>query len=282
MSYSYQQAGERQRMPAEQQQTPAQRGKMWHALAGGLREYLPPVLLLAAVVAAWEALVALLALPAWLLPPPSQVGTTFFTSLPVLREHVAVTLLETVLGFALSLSLGFGLALAIDASPLLRRTIYPLLVVSQTVPIVAVAPLLVIGLGFGLLPKILVVALVTFFAIVVNTVDGLQAADRDTLRLLQAMGASRWQILRLVRFPAALPSIFSGLKISVTYSVIGAVIAEWIGASNGLGVYIARSLRAFRTDQVFVGALVTSLLTIALFLLTVALERWCISWKDKS
>lgn len=243
------------------------------------RSYGPPVLLLLLLVAGWEALVWLLALPAWLLPPPSRILHTLLESLPVLREHIAITLLEALLGLLLGSLTGFGLGLAIDASPLLRRALYPLLVASQTIPIVAVAPLLVIGLGFGLQTKVLVVVLVTFFPVVVSTVDGLQAAERDMLRLLAAMDASRWQSMRLVRIPAALPSVFSGLKIAVTYSVIGAVLAEWIGASSGMGVYISRSLRAFRTDQVFVGALVTSLVTIVLFLLTIALERWLTAWR---
>lgn len=247
--------------------------------AAWLSRYAPPLLVLLALLLLWDLSVRLLALPAWLLPPPVAVGRTFLGSLDILRGHVAVTLLETVLGFSVALVVGFGLALAIDAAPLLRRMIYPLLVASQTIPIVAIAPLLVIGLGFGLLPKVVVVALVTFFPIVVNTVDGLQAADRDMLRLLRAMNASRWQTLRLLRIPAALPAIFSGLKVAVTYSVIGAVLAEWIGASAGLGVYIARSLRAFRTDQVFVGAALTSLLTIVLFLATIALERWLTPWR---
>jgi ABC-type nitrate/sulfonate/bicarbonate transport system permease component len=244
-------------------------------------DYLPPALLLAALVVIWEGLVRWQEVPVWLLPPPSRIATTFGENLPLLGEHVTATLGVTGLGFALALGVGFGLALAIDASPVLRRALYPLLVASQTVPIVAIAPLLVVGLGFGILPKVLVVALVTFFPIIVNTVDGLQAADRDMLRLFQAMNASHWQILRLLRLPAALPFVFSGVKVAITYSVIGAVLAEWIGASAGLGVYIARSLRAFRTDQVFVAALITSLLTIGLFLLVAGLERRIVNWKGK-
>jgi ABC-type nitrate/sulfonate/bicarbonate transport system permease component len=243
-----------------------------------LAVYAPPFVLAVLLLAAWEGLVRWLALPAWLLPAPSQIASTFVDQLAVLRGHVGATLVETALGMLVSLVVGFGLAFAIDAAPLVRRALYPLLVASQTVPIVAIAPLLVIGLGFGLLPKVLVVALITFFPIVVNTVDGLQSADRDAVRLFQAMNASRWQTLRLLRIPAALPTICTGLKLAVTYSVIGAVFAEWIGANAGLGVYIARSLRAFRTDQVFVAAFVTALLSIVLFSLTAALERKLTPW----
>jgi ABC-type nitrate/sulfonate/bicarbonate transport system permease component len=251
-------------------------------LARWLADYAPPALLLLVLALLWEVLTRLLDVPDWLLPAPSQILSTLIESLPVLRGHVVVTLQETLLGLGLALVGGLSLGLAIDASPLLRRVCYPLLVASQTIPIVAVAPLLIIWLGFGMLSKIMVVVLITFFPIVVNTVDGLRAADRDMLRLLQAMNASRWQLMRLVRLPAALPAIFSGIKLAVTYSVIGAVLAEWIGAEAGLGVYIARSLRAFRADQVFVGALVTSLLTIALFFVTLTIERWLIAWRNES
>lgn len=250
----------------------------WRA---GLFEYGPPTLLVISLLLLWEGLVWYFAIPDWLLPPPSRIVRTLFASLPVLTGHTLATLTVTIPGFALALVAGFNLGIALDASPVLRRAIYPLLVTSQTVPIVAIAPLLVVGFGFGLLPKVLVVALITFFPIVVNTIDGLQSADRDQRRLLEAMGASYWQLLRLLRLRAALPAIFTGIKVSITYSVIGAVLAEWIGASAGLGVYIARSLRAFRTDQVFVAALVTSLLTIALFTLVSLLERWIVFWKGE-
>jgi ABC-type nitrate/sulfonate/bicarbonate transport system permease component len=243
-----------------------------------IKTYALPVLLIVTFITLWELLVHLLMLPPWLLPPPSHIAATFLDSLDTISSHVLVTLKVALIGLLFGLVVGLGLAFALDASPLLRHAIYPLVVASQTVPIVAITPLLVIGFGFGIMPKIIVVALVTFFPLVISTFDGLQVADRDILRLLKAMNASRWQQMRLARLPAALPSIFSGLKIAITYSIIGAVIAEWIGASAGLGVYIARSLRAFRTDQVFVAAAVTSLLTIVLFVAIVMLEHWLIPW----
>jgi ABC-type nitrate/sulfonate/bicarbonate transport system permease component len=244
-----------------------------------LARVLPPALLVALLLLAWELAVGFFALPDWLLPPPSQIARALYASLGLLQGHISATMSVTLLGLGLAVLLGFALAFAIDASPLLRRTLFPLLVVSQTIPIVAIAPLLVVGFGFGPLPKIIVVALVTFFPIVVSTVDGLAAADRDQLRLLRAMDAGYWSLLRWLRLPAALPSVFSGLKIATTYSVIGAVLAEWIGASAGLGVYIARSLRAFRTDQVFGGALVTSLLTLILVGIVALLERQLTRWR---
>lgn len=263
-------------IPAASPTTPVRLGRR-----ASLAEYGPPALLVLGLLLLWEGLVWYWAVPAWLLPSPSRIIATLVASLPVLVEHTLATLTVTIPGFGLALASGFGLGVALDASPLLRRAVYPLLVTSQTVPIVAIAPLLVVGFGFGLLPKVLVVALITFFPIVVNTIDGLQGADRDQRRLLEAMGANYWQLLRLLRLRAALPAIFTGIKVSITYSVIGAVLAEWIGASAGLGVYIARSLRAFRTDQVFVAALVTSLMTIALFTLVSLLERWVVFWKGE-
>lgn len=243
-----------------------------------IRNYTPPFILISILIIGWEVFVRLWHVPAWLLPPPTQIAATLLHDGHLIITHTQATLLTTMLGFALSLATGLTLALIVDGSSLIRRAIYPLLVFSQTMPIVAIAPLLVVGLGFGLLPKILVVALVTFFPIVINTVDGLQSSDQAMIQLMRAMNATRWQQLWLLRIPMALPFIFSGLKIAVTYSVIGAVLAEWIGAKAGLGVYIARSLRAFRTDQVFVAILATSCLTLILFALTLVLERWLTPW----
>lgn len=247
-------------------------------IAQHIRTYGPPIILITILIIAWEAFVRLWHIPAWLLPPPTHIATTLLEDTHLIVTHTQATLLTTLLGFALSLTTGLTLALIVDASPLIRRAIYPLLIFSQTMPIVAIAPLLVVGFGFGLLPKILVVALVTFFPIVINTVDGLQSSDDAMIQLMRAMNATRWQQLWLLRIPMALPFIFSGLKIAITYSVIGAVLAEWIGAKAGIGVYIARSLRAFRTDQVFVAILATSCLTLVLFALTLVIERWLTPW----
>lgn len=244
----------------------------------GLAVYGLPALLLTMLVMMWEVFVWWREIPVWLLPAPSDVLLALINNHEILATHVGATLLVALVGLLCGLVAGVGLALVLDASSLARRALSPLLIASQTIPIVAIAPLLVVGFGFGILPKVIVVALVTFFPIVISMFDGLQSADRDAIRLLRAMNASHWQMVRLVRLPSALPSLFSGMKIAVSYSIIGAVIAEWIGARAGLGVYIARSLRGFRTDHVFVAAFATSLLTIVLFVLVVLLERWCLPW----
>lgn len=241
-------------------------------------EYLPPLLLLAAVVAGWQLVAWALAVPKWLLPAPVEIVAAVASTWRLLAWHSAQTLWETGLGLALAVGGGLGLAVAIDLSPTLRRFLYPLLVASQTIPIMALAPLLVIWFGYGTLSKAVVVALVCFFPIAVATTDGLRAADPELLALLRSMGATKRQVLAKVRLPGALPGFFSGLKIAITYSVVGAIIGEWVGAGRGLGVYMIRSSNSFLTDQVFAAIGVTSLLSVALFLATRALERLALPW----
>jgi ABC-type nitrate/sulfonate/bicarbonate transport system permease component len=159
-----------------------------------------------------------------------------------------------------------------------RRVLYPLLVVSQTIPMVALAPLLIIWFGFGMTPKIIVVALVGFFPIVVSTVDGLTDADPDMVGLVRSMGASRLQVLRHVRIPAALPSFFAGLKIAAAYSVTGAVVGEWIAGTSGLGVVITRSQASYRIDRVFVAVVIIALASIVLFGAVHLLARIASPW----
>ncbi|MGF1503762.1 MAG: ABC transporter permease, partial [Anaerolineae bacterium] len=165
-----------------------------------------------------------------------------------------------------------------DLTSFLRRALYPQLVASQTVQLLAIATQLINWIGFGLLPKVLIVVLVCFFPMAVSTADGLASADPEQIALLRTMGATRTQIWRMVRLPAALPSFFSGLRIAVTYSIVGATIGEWVGGSNGLGVYILRSKNALATDQVFVAIVVTTLLSIGLFGLVLVIERLVMPW----
>jgi len=251
------------------------------ARARGLRlarRYAPPVLLILLLLILWQVGTWLTGVPKWLLPSPLQVVSAGIEAADLLGPHTWQTLKETWLGLGLSLVIGLGLALAIDFSALLRRTLYPVLVASQTVPILALAPLLIIWFGYGILPKVIVVALVCFFPIVVSTADGLRAADPDLIALLRAMGASRRQIFTKVRFPGSLPSFFSGLKIAITYSVVGAVIGEWVGASQGLGIFMIRSSKNFLTDRVFAAIAVTSLLSILMFGVVMLLERSLLPW----
>jgi ABC-type nitrate/sulfonate/bicarbonate transport system permease component len=242
------------------------------------RQYAPPLLLLLLLLVAWQALSWLTKVPKWLLPSPWQIVVAGVEARGLLGAHTWQTLKETWVGLGLAVTVGLGLALVIDSSSLLRRTVYPLLVASQTVPILALAPLLIIWFGYGIIPKVIVVALVCFFPIVVSTADGLRVADPELIALLRAMGASKRQIFLKVRVPGALPSFFSGFKIAITYSVVGAVIGEWVGASRGLGIFMIRSSKNFLTDRVFAAIAVTSLLSIAMFGVVMLLERSLLPW----
>lgn len=249
--------------------------RIWRTI---VEQYAPALALVALLLVAWQWATTYWRMPVWLLPSPVTIASAGVAARSIMAPHIWQTVLETWLGLVLALVVGIVFALLIDASTLLRRAIYPLLVVSQTVPIIAIAPLLVIWFGYGILPKILVVGLVCFFPIVVGTADGLRAADPDLIALLRSMGATRRQILTKVRVPGAMPSFFSGLRIAVTYSVIGAIIGEWVGASKGLGVFMLRASNSLRTDWVFAAILVTSLLSVVLFLLVTVLERISLRW----
>ncbi len=243
------------------------------------RRWAPPVLLLAAMVALWELVVRVAAVPAWLLPAPSAVARTTVEERGLLFANARVTLIEVLAGFVLALVVGLLLAFLIDASPTLDRAVYPLVVASQTVPVPAVAPLLLIWFGYGLLPKVLVTALIGFFPIVVATVDGLRASDRETLAMLRAFGANGRTLFRLVRLPAALPAIFSGAKIAIAVCVIGAVFGEFVGAREGLGYLLTRAIAQFRTDRVIAAVVLLSLMGIGLFLIVSLLERLLLPWR---
>jgi ABC-type nitrate/sulfonate/bicarbonate transport system permease component len=240
--------------------------------------WLPPVLLIGFTLLSWQIAVDRGGVPEFVLPSPITIIEAGWKTRGLLAGHIGVTLLETVIGLLIALISGVILAAIMDFSSLLRRALYPILVASQTVQILAIAPLLIIWFGFGLLPKVIIVVLICFFPLAVSMADGLASADPDHVSLLASMGATRLQIWWLVRLPSALPSFFSGLKVAVTYSVVGATIGEWVGGSAGLGLYMLRSKNAFAIDQVFVAMLITSLLSIGLFVIVALVERWAMPW----
>ncbi|MFP3959750.1 MAG: ABC transporter permease [Spirochaetaceae bacterium] len=243
-----------------------------------LRTFLPPASVIVLAVVTWQLIVMLSGLPPFILPSPAGVLQAGVDTWGVLGPAILTTLYETLLGLSIAVLLGVAFAGAMDLVPLLQRALYPLLVASQTVQILAVAPLLVIWFGFGLIPNVLVVVLFTFFPMTVSTVDGLASTDPDYIALLRSMRATRRQIWRTVRLPAALPSFFSGLRLSVTYSVVAATVGEWVGGSGGLGLYMLRSKNALQTDQVFVAMLITTLLSIGLFVAVYTVEHLSLPW----
>ncbi|MBI4282769.1 MAG: ABC transporter permease [Chloroflexi bacterium] len=241
-------------------------------------QWAPPAALILLALAAWEGTVRLFHVARWLLPPPSSIGAELVESRSLLLRHTWVTLEEVLLGFALALVVGIALAAAIAYSRIVERAAYPFVIASQTIPIIAIAPLLLIWIGYGIWPKVIVVVLISFFPIVVNTVDGLKSADPDMLNMMRTLGASRWQLFAKVQAPSSLPFLFSGVRIAIAVSVIGAVIGEWVGASAGLGYLMTRSAPQFLTDRVFAAIFILSIMGIALFASVVLAERYALPW----
>jgi ABC-type nitrate/sulfonate/bicarbonate transport system permease component len=243
-----------------------------------VRDRVPPLALVLAILVAWEAYVRLAGVEPVVLPGPVRVLDALWTFRDDAVRHAIPTLVETVLGFALAVVLAVGAAAAMDRAPAARRAVEPLLVTSQTIPVVALAPLFLLWFGFGLAPKVLVVILVTFFPITVALLDGFRSVSLDAEDLMRSYGASDGQAFRKLRWPAALPSFFTGLRISVVYAVIGAVFGEYVGAREGLGIWMQLSQNAFRTDLVFAAILVTSVLSLALYALVGVVRRIVIPW----
>jgi len=243
-----------------------------------IKKYLPSVGIFLLLLLIWETVVRLMEIKEYILPAPTAIWQALVNSWGLLWDHSLQTINEAFLGFMLAIVAGIVLAMLMGLFPLIKRSLYPLVVISQTVPIMAVAPLLIIWFGYDLLPKVLVVSLVCFFPITVSLVEGLEATDKDMMKLLLAMGASPWQIFKKVQLPGALPSFFSGLKISATYSITGAVIGEWLGASKGLGVFMIRSMNSFLTAQVFAAIVVITVLSLIFFGIVMILAHLIMPW----
>ncbi|GCE41450.1 Hydroxymethylpyrimidine ABC transporter, transmembrane component [Rhodococcus wratislaviensis] len=239
---------------------------------------LPAVVVVALLVIAWQVYVTVSGIRPQVLPSPLRVVQQGWRARDAISGHASATLQVTLIGFAVSLLCAWALAVLVDFSPWLRRAFVPLFVVSQTLPIIAIAPLMIIWFGFGLLPKVLVIALATFFPMTIGLIEGFAAADREAGALLRSMGASRWQEFRYVRLPSAIPRFFTALRIGITYAVVGAVFAEYVGATSGLGIYMATQKNSFRTDLVLAAVLVTAVISVSLYLLTFAVERVVAPW----
>jgi NitT/TauT family transport system permease protein/putative hydroxymethylpyrimidine transport system permease protein len=249
-----------------------------------MRRWLPPVAIVLVLLGLWQlaasydVIANALHIEPFLVPSPSDIAQSLWTDRSLLVDNGWVTLQEVLAGFAVSVVAGVGFALVLHLSPTLRRAFYPLLVASQTVPIVVVAPILVVWLGFGIGPKLAIIALICFFPITVNTLDGLRSVDPDLVKMMRTLDASRWRTLRGVEGPTALPYFFSGAKIAVAVAVIGAVFGEWAGSSSGLGHLIQQASAQLETARTFAAVVVLSVLAIALFGLLAVLERRVAWW----
>lgn len=248
-------------------------------IGGWVAAGLPPAAVLAGLFVAWELYVEASGINAVTLPAPSRILDGAISNRGILWSNSIVTIKEALIGIAASVVLGVSLALLIDAFAPARRALYPLLVGSQTIPIVVIAPLLVLWFGFELTPKIVVVTLYTFFPITVAFAAGLAATDHEALLLMRTFGANRVRTLTLLQIPQALPYLFTGLRIAVTYAMVGAVFAEWSGARTGLGIYVLLMKNSFRTDLVFAAIFLIALLSLLLFGLVALAERLVVRWR---
>jgi ABC-type nitrate/sulfonate/bicarbonate transport system permease component len=220
-------------------------------------------------------------IPNFLLPTPTQVVASLVNDWQLLAHHAATTLLEAAVGLSLGVLLGFIVAVAMDRFETLYLALEPIVTISQTVPTIAIAPLLVLWLGYGLLPKIVLIIVTTFFPITVSLVSGFKSVDPDVVDLMRTMNASRWQIFLYAKIPAASDQFFAGLKISATYAIVGAVIAEWLGGNAGLGVYMTRVRKSFSYDRMFAVIIVISALSLVLMKLIDLLQKVCMPWKPQ-
>lgn len=230
------------------------------------------------LVFVWEVVARLELVPTYILPAPTKIIKTLITNLPVLREHIIVTLMEALVGFTISIIFAMVIAVVMDSIPIVKKAVYPLIITSQTIPIITIAPLFAIWFGFGYLPKVVIVVLVCFFPITISLLEGLASVEEDLLNLIKSMGASKIQLYRMVKLPAAMPSFFSGLKISGTYSIMGATIGEWVGGKNGLGVYMLRVKHSFATDKVFATIIIITLLSTLILKIISFIEKRSMPW----
>jgi ABC-type nitrate/sulfonate/bicarbonate transport system permease component len=243
-----------------------------------LLSYIPALLLFAALIGLWQLYIDLFNVRSIILPTPGAVASTLVDRWSLLEPQLKVTLVEAAEGFLLGASVGLLLAIAINASRILRLALYPLIITSQAIPIIAIAPLLITWFGFGGTSKVLVSALIAFFPMVVSSAVGLSALDSGVVALMRSFPASRSQIFLRARLPNALPQIFAGLKVAAVLSVVGAVVGEWAGANSGLGYLIIRSNASLDTDLVFAAIVLLSLMGIAFFALVSLVERLVMPW----
>lgn len=244
-----------------------------------VKHYWPTAALLVALVLLWQLAINVFNVPNYVVPSPSEIFRTLVDDWSdILASALWTTMGEVVIGFAISVIAGVGIATILHWSTLTRRVVYPLLIASQTVPIVVIAPVLAIIFGYTLLPKVLLVALVCFFPVVVNTLDGFASTDPQLLRMMRTLDGTRWGSFRKIEFPASLPSMFSGLRIAATYASVGAVFGEYGGSENGLGFVMIQATPQLQTSLVFAAILLLSLMSMALFLLVSGTERLIAPW----
>jgi ABC-type nitrate/sulfonate/bicarbonate transport system permease component len=240
-----------------------------------------PIIVILLFLIIWQLSIKIWKIEEWLLPGPISIFKEGINSYDTLLPHIESTIQLTISGFIVGTVLGLLIAFLLHLIPDFKEAVYPLLILSQNVPIIVLAPLLIIWFGFGILPKLIIISLVCFFPITVSALDGFRQTPRELINYMKMTGATKSQLFWKIEFPFSLPSIFSGLKISATYSVMGAVISEWLGAKSGIGVFMTLASSSFRTDRVFVSIFIIMFLSMFFFALIVLLERLTVKWKSK-
>lgn len=236
-------------------------------------------IIIAVLLMIWQILSMVNIIPKFMLPSPFEVVKAFVSDFPLLMKHTEVTLIEAFLGLGLGIILGFVVAVIMDRFEYAYKMIYPVLVITQTIPTVAIAPLLVLWMGYGILPKIMLILLTSFFPITIGLLDGFHSVDRDMLNLLKTMGATSFQNFIHLKLPSSLGYFFAGLRISVSYSIIGAVVAEWLGGYDGLGVYMTRVRKSYSFDKMFAVIFLISGISLLLMYFVKKIQRWCMTWE---
>ena len=247
-----------------------------------MRRLWPPLVLLAAVVGLWQLVVDAERVPDYLFPAPSGVVSSLGSDRALLAQATLVTMREIVLGYLLAVGLALALAVVLHFSAALRQALLPILVASQTVPSMLLAPILAILLGYGVEPKLVVVAIVCFFPVVVNAVDGLRSSDPELVRMMRTLDGGRLAIFRRVEAPGALPEFFSGARIAATYAAVGAVFGEWAGSTSGLGFVMLQAEPDLETSRIFAAVLILSAIALALYGLVTLAERIAVPWQREA
>lgn len=245
------------------------------------RNRLPAIISLSLFTAVWEAAVRLWDIEGYILPSPSAIVMEGTLGFPLMLPHLGISLATALIGFASACILAFLMAIACDGIPLFKQAVYPFLLISQTVPTIFIYPLLMIWFGFGITAKLVVVCIVCFFPMAIGLIDGLASADKELLSLMRSMGAGKLKTLFWVKLPASMPAFFSGIKIAATYSIMGAVIGEWLGAEKGMGVYMMRAYKTFSSERVFAAIVVVIAASLALVKAVQILEKQLITWNSE-
>lgn len=242
---------------------------------------LAPVIAIAVIILIWFLCNNFELVPAYMLPSPLDVAKAFINNFSVMFKQAAVTLQEAIYGLGIGIMLAFIVAALMDRFSFLRKAIYPILVITQTIPTIAIAPLLVLWMGFGMAPKITLVVITTFFPIAIGLLNGFENADRDEINMMRSMGANRLQIFKHIKLPSAADSFFSGLKISASYAIVGAVISEWLGGFEGLGVYMTRVKKAYAFDKMFAVIVFISAISLLLIAIVSLIQHIAMPWERK-